>query len=361
MNNTIIPQEKITALRMQKQYLANQKANKKEYDQLFKDMSPVPVRYWSAPGDPPSISSRADFDDYQYNYKRRQNRDIVKGRFQNGSVGYVAFEEFELFIGLYKKDRGRLSRMQFELLDLIEHEDGITIGRMKKATGWFVKDITPELHKLQEAFLIFEDQTDNEGDRMWFTMESVFPEIDTKKYTQLDALKTVLLRFAKLNIIFDASSARSFYKISLNIIKEAADSLVNSGELINYNGRYMLKSDFDYLNSSESNNLKLEKSVIVLHRNDFLVKSNENIEQQDPRLLNKRFSHEKFGILQYILIDGEFHGALCGNFRFGPAELEDIVLDLPEDEKISRKSEILDAVYEHHSREASPLKKYCGK
>ena len=357
--NINIPEEKIIALRMRRQYLIkNKKANKEEYDQLFRDMSPVSVRYWSAPGDPPTISSRADFDDFEYNYKLRKNRDIIKGRFQNGSVGYIKFDEFEIFIGLYKKDRGRLSRMQFELLDLIEHEDGITIGGMKKATGWLVKNITPELHKLQEAFLIFEDQTDSEGDRMWFTLESVFPETDRNKYTQPEALKIVLPRFAKLNVLFDISMARSFYKISLNDIRQAADTLVNSGEFINYNGGYMLKTDFDYLNSPESDDLKPEKSVIVLHRNDFLVKSNENREQQDPRLLQNRFKHEKYGILQYILIDGEFRGALAGNFKFGPAILEDIVLDLPDGEKTARKEEILNAIYEHHDREASPLIKY---
>jgi hypothetical protein len=354
-----IHEDKITALRMQRQYLTEKKANKEEYNQLFRDMSPVPVRYWSAPGDPPSISSRSDFDDYEYNFKLRQNRDIVKGRFQNGSVGYVAFEEFELFIGLYKKDAGRLSRMQFELLDLIEHEDGITIGGMKQATGWLVKDITPELHKLQEAFLIFEDQTDNEGDRMWFKLENIFPEIDIKKYTRLEALKIVLLRFAKLNVLFDASMARSFYRLPLKEIQTAIDELVNSGELIGYGG-YLLKSDFDYLSSPESDNLKPLKSVIVMHRNDFLVKSNENTERQNPRLLKNKFKHEEHGILQYILIDGVFRGALCGNFKFGPAILEDIVLDLSDSEKISRKDEILDAIYEHHDREASPLKKYCG-
>lgn len=359
--NIDIPDEKITALRMQRQYLSDKKADKEEYNQLFRDMSPVPVRYWSAPGDPPSISLRADFDDYEYNYKLRKNRDIIKGRFQNGSVGYVTFDEFELFIGLYKKDPGRLSRMQFELLDLIEHEDGITIGIMKQATGWLVKNITPELHKLQEAFLIFEDQTDNEGDRMWFTLESVFPEIDIKKYTQFESMKIVLKRFAKLNVLFDVSMARSFYKLPLRELQTAVDGLVNSREFVCHNNKYMLKSDFDYLSSTESDDLKLQKSIIVMHRNDFLVKSNENREQQSPRLLKDKFKHDKYGILQYILIDGEFHGALCGNFKFGPAILEDIVLDLPESEKISRRDEILDAIYEHHDREASPLKKYCGR
>ena len=355
--NLKIPEEKIIALRMQRQYLTpDKKANKDEYTQLFRDMSPVPVRYWSAPGDPPSISSRADFDDFEYNFKLRKNKDIVKGRFQNGSVGYVKFDEFELFIGLYKKAIGRLSRMQFELLDLIEHEDGIGVAGMKRVTGWLVKNITPELHKLQEAFLIFENQIDNEGYRMFFKLESIFPEIDINKYAQADALKTVLLRFARLNVLFAASMARSFYKLPVKDIQTAIDELVSSGELICYdekNNAYMLKSDFDFLSSPESNGLKLEKSVIVMHRNDFLVKSNEHT-------LKDKFKHEKYGVLQYILIDGVFHGALCGNFKFGPAVLEDIVLDLHDGEKISRKDEILNAVYEHHDREASPLKKYCG-
>jgi hypothetical protein len=317
-------------------------------------MSPVPVRYWSAPGDPPSISSRADFDDFEYNFNLRKNRDIVKGRFQNGSVGYAAFDEFELFIGLYKKDPGRLSRMQFELLDLIEHEDGIGVAGMKRATGWLVKNITPELHKLQEAFLVFEDQTDNEGDRMFFTLERTFPEININKYTRHEALKTVLPRFAKLNVLFDVSMARAFYGLPLKEIQKAADELISSGELICRNDGYMLKQDYDYLNSPESDNLSLQNSVTVMHRNDFLVKSYGHI-------LKDGFRHGKYGTLQYILIDGVFHGALCGNFKFGPAILEDVILDLSDDEKIPRKDEILNAVYEHHDREASPLKKYCGE
>jgi len=346
-----IPEEKIIALRMQRQYLTDKKANKEEYNQLFRDMSPVPVRYWSAPGDPPSISSRASFDDFKYNFNLRTNRNIVKGRFQNGSVGYVdlvELDEFEIFIGLYKKDLGRLSRMQFELLDLIEHEDGIGVAGMKRATGYLVKNITPELHKLQEAFIIFEDQTDSEGDRMFFSFENTFPEINVKKYTQAESLKIVLKRFAKLNVLFDVYMAKSFYRLPLR------DLQINFDDFVCYDDKYMLKSDFDYLNSSESDELKLEKSVIIMHRNDFLVKSNEHI-------LKDKFKHDKYGVLQYILIDGVFHGALCGNFKFGPAILEDIILDLSDDEKISRKDEILNAVYEHHDREASPLKRYCGE
>ncbi|MCL2775705.1 MAG: hypothetical protein FWD71_20515, partial [Oscillospiraceae bacterium] len=167
-------------------------------------------------------------------------------------------------------------------------------------------------------------------------------------------------RFAKLNVLFDASMARSFYKLPLKELQTAADELVHEGIFVSYDGGYMLKTDFDFFNSPESDNLKLEKSTYVMHRNDFLVKSNENNNRQCPRLLKNQFKHPDYGILQYILIDGVFHGALCGRFTFGPAELEDVVLDLPEDEKIARKSEILEAIYEMHDREASPVKRYCG-
>jgi len=216
------------------------------------------------------------------------------------------------------------------------------------------------LISLIELTLIYEDQIESDWDRMWFSFETMFPEIDINKYTQSELLKIILPRFAKLNVFFDISMARSFYKLPLKELQTAADELVRSGEFVNYDNGYMLKSDFDFLNSGKSDNLKQEKSAYVMHRNDFLVKSNENSSHQHPRLLKSLFKHPDYGILQYILIDGVFHGALCGRFTFGPAELEDVVLDLPEDEKIARKSEILGAIYEMHNREASPLKRYCG-
>jgi hypothetical protein len=46
--------------------------------------------------------------------------------------------------------------------------------------------------------------------------------------------------------------------------------------------------------------------------------------------------------LQYLLIDGEFHGASVGHFRNGPYDLNDVVCDLPD--AMCRKGEILEAV-----------------
>ena len=48
--------------------------------------------------------------------------------------------------------------------------------------------------------------------------------------------------------------------------------------------------------------------------------------------------------LQYLLIDGEFHGASVGHFRNGPYDLNDVVLDIrPEP---ARREEIIAAIRE---------------
>ena len=47
---------------------------------------------------------------------------------------------------------------------------------MKRMTGLLVKQITPALHRLQEAFLVFEDQFDGEWDRGWYLFDEMFPE-----------------------------------------------------------------------------------------------------------------------------------------------------------------------------------------
>lgn len=46
--------------------------------------------------------------------------------------------------------------------------------------------------------------------------------------------------------------------------------------------------------------------------------------------------------LQYLFIDGEFHGASIGHFRNGPYDINDIICDLPNADE--RKNEIIKAI-----------------
>ena len=102
----------------------------------------------------------------------------TRRRFQGGTIGYVDRQDLSLYGSIYRKAPKALTQVQEELLALLRREGPMNIGLMKELTGLLVKEITPALHKLQEAFLVFEDQADNEWDRAWYLMEGEFPELN---------------------------------------------------------------------------------------------------------------------------------------------------------------------------------------
>ncbi|HRY77502.1 MAG TPA: hypothetical protein P5154_01915 [Candidatus Izemoplasmatales bacterium] len=345
----MLNKEDILRLYMERQHLLR-KADKAEYEKLFRMMSPVTTEYWSRPGDPPHLAHRAAFDDLRYNDDRRSRREIVKGRFQKGGVGYVCPDELDLFAGLYRTDLGKLTRQEFEILNLLEHEGSMNIRELKAVTGMYVKDLTPILHRLQEAFKIYEDQRDREWDRQWYAFENEFPEIDVRRYSRLEALKIVLMRFAQVHVCFDLEMARSFFRLPKEDLANALEILFDEGKL----GRIVIDGAEEYIGTDDKTFLEthdlpaMKPSVFLMHRNDFLVRSLEHE-------LKIQFRDPDHGVLFYLLIDGEFRGCLFGRFTFGPVELQVLKLDLDETEIARRKTEILAAVYRDIDPEASPL------
>lgn len=350
----MITWSEIIALRMERQHLMTP-VDKEGYQQLFLNMSPVPTKYWTAPGDPPTLPMHVDFDDYVYNSRLRAERKLLKGRFGGGSIGYVTQEDLEVYACLYKKEVTSYSDIQLELLELLKQEGPMNIGYMKELTKLLVKEITPQLHKLQEAFIIYEDQLDNEGDRGWYLFESEFPEVDLSRYTKTEALKVVLPRAAELLVFFDEVLLKSYYRLPLKLIKEAMTGLLKEGVIlpVTIEGKYgyMLKQDYDLLPTLQ---LTVPKSIVMLlQRNDFLVRAYADI-------LKEVYSSQ-WDALYYILVDGTFHGVVAGRFKFGPHIIEDVVLDLTVDERSARREEIIEAIYEVFDSLESPIKRFDGK
>ncbi len=340
-------EEKIVALRMERQHLTR-KADETEYINLYRDLQPGQNIYWNGFGDPPSLTYRADFDDIGFNRERQKSRGLVKGRFAGGNLGWIMPEDMEVFACLYRKKLDKPTYRQAQLLELIEREGPLNIKQMKESTGMLVKEITPALHRLQEAFLIYEDQYDGEWDRGWYKFEEIFPDIKLDKYSRCEALKILLLRFAYRLVWLDAETAMSFFKLPLKDIKSAAEALITEGVLTESDGGYLLKADIELLNIY---NGKPPKSVYAMHRNDFLVKS-------DERRLKEKYTHGYPDTLYYLLIDGKFQGAVAGKFRYTP-EVEDIMVELPEGEAAERKYEILQAVHALCGA-GNPIKRYMG-
>lgn len=325
------------SLRMERQCLIN-KADKAEYIKLYRDMQPGQNVYWDGFGDPPSLSFRAGFDDIEFNRDRQLKRRLIKGRFAGGNLGWIESSDLELFAALYRKPLTKPTPEQQHVLELIETAGPFNIQQIKEETGLLVKQITPILHRLQEAFLVYEDQYDGEWDRGWYRFDEMFPEIKTDRYTRTEALKIVLQRFAYRIVWFDIAMAKSFYRLPEKEIKPAVSELVDEGVLVASESGYMLKSDAELLTSYEPKPMSF---VYAIHRNDFLYKAHEHILKEMTTKLTEglAYDHEP---LQYLMIDGEFHGASVGHFRYGPYDLNDIVCDLPDAQ--NRKDEIIEAV-----------------
>ena len=339
--------DKITSLRMERQFL-HRRAGHDEYDTLYRDLAPGQSVYWQGFGDPPSLSFRADFNDMEHNRRRQLDRRLVKGRFQGGNLGWIPAEDMALFAGLARKPLVNPTPIQSAILSLIEREGPMNIALMKEMTGYLVKEITPVLHRLQEAFLIYEDHYDGEWDRGWYRFDEMFPDVDLAQYTREHALCVLLRRYAHRMVWFDAEMPKSFYKIPGKDIKAAVAALLAEGTLTEYEGGYMSKEDFAAM---ETYRATAYPGVFVLHRNDFLVKSNEH-------WLKVKYKHAEWDILQYLLVDGMFAGAVWGHFKNGPFVIEDV---FAEAKFAGRRDEILAAVYRVNSREHSPVQRFMGE
>lgn len=347
--------DKILALRMERQGF-NERLDRDEYLKLFQLMSPVMTMYWTMPGNPPVIQHRADFSDFHYNDKLRSRREIIKGRFQNGGVGYVFFDEIELFIAIYQKKIERFTPKMSEIISLIEHEGPINVKGIKEVLRMYVKDITPYLHKLQTAFLVFEDQKSVEWDRGFYWFPSEFPEVDFNRYTYIEALKIILLRFQTLMGWFEISMAESFYKIPKKDLLKAADELVKEEKLLSLSVGDALGfiGKEDYLNIDRFDLGTTNDHFFALNKNDFYVKAMEPT-------LKKLFPKTDFEPMYYILHKGMFIGAVYGKFRIRPDELEDVVLLKPFEHFTERKEEIIKAIGKTCDFDRSPLKRFMGE
>ncbi len=329
--------EKIVSLRMERQFLSR-RANESEYISLYHDTQPGQSVYWHGFGEPPVLSFRADFDDMEFNRSRQLERKLIKGRFAGGNLGWIEPDDLELFIALYRKPLKNPTDSQIRITELLEREGPLNIQQIKLETGMLVKEITPVLHRLQEAFLVYEDQYDGEWDRGWYIFSEVFPETNVDAYTRAEALKNVLKRFSYRLVWFDTAMAKSFYKLPEREIKNAVNELLSDGTLAECGSGYILSTDAELLKSYVPRKVHF---VYAVHRNDFLYRSHEHILKEYAKKLTEGLPYD-CEPLQYLLIDGEFHGAVVGHFRNGPYDLNDIVCDLPD--ALCRKDEIIDAV-----------------
>ena len=108
---------------------------------------------------------------------------------------------------------------------------------------------------------------------------------------------------------------------------------------------FVQKKDLDLTDN------EMPQSVFMLDKSDYLARA-------DLDELKDRFKGSE--VLQYLLIDGEWKGAVLGHWRIGPHDVEDVVLCLEEKEAEKRKDEIISAVRAGYPEETTRIVCFNG-
>lgn len=349
MNWTI---DQVIKLRMSRQGLLHPLAeatNEEAYMTLFKSLQPVAPVFFGRPGEPPSLVHRTVFNDSNMAFYLREKHVLVKARFQDGRVGYIVEDDLALYATAFRKAPSQMRQVHEDVYQAVKQSGGLTKEQLKEMLPYTAKEIGAALLTLQLAFLLVEEQIDSEWETGWLNFAGQWFEIASDEVSRQKAIEEVLLRFVKAMVFTNMEQFKSWSGFTTKTIQTVVHTALQTGKLkkteIDGLGEGWIcpadfeKSSEDIEDPGQTVYQKLEiaspRTVFMLDKSDFLVRAHL------PQL-KKRYSEKE--VLQYLLIDGHFQGAVLGHWRIGPHDVEDIIVDLAPEEAELRKNEIINAV-----------------
>jgi len=341
----------ILAERMRLQRLTEPLTAPEEYVKLFRLLQPVSTVHNACPGDPPSLRPRTHFDDAQEANRLRAQHAIVKGRFLGGRIGYVLADDLWIYANAFQRPLNRLNEIQRTVFRTLQSTGPLAPRQIKEETGLLNKQIMPALHRLQKAFLVYEDQVDSDWERGWYSFTSEWPEIELSEKGFKVAARQVLCRFLEGHVFATYEQLKDWSQLPgrslTTLLQEMEDAGIIAPRAIGELGEgWML------CRSGLSTKHDVGPSVFMLHKADYLVRSHASE-------LKRRFRQEE--VLQYLLIDGKFHGAVLGHWRIGPHDVSDIAVHLPAPQRTIRRKEILAVVGRRYGPPHSRILRYAGR
>jgi hypothetical protein len=327
-------------------------SNEEEYIRLFKSLQPVSPVHFTRPGDPPRLVHRTSYDDSTITSKLRKNHQLIKGRFLGGRIGYVLQEDLKLYATGFKKSLIKIKPIHEDILEVIRSSGGISKEQLKEELIYSAGEITKELKPLQEAFLVYEQQLDTDWDTGWFDFNTEWFDTNATEYEYDHAISRIILRFLRAFIFATTDQVKSWSQLNIRLIKQTINKLLEEKKIaeVEIEGLgvgYIRKEGLESLEFHEK-----PRSVFMLDKSDFLVRACMK-ELQDR--------YKGFEVLQYLLIDGEFQGAVLGHWRIGPYDVDDIKLDIDEKQAENRRQEIIEAVRRIYPSESTSILKYNGE
>ncbi|GGH15788.1 DNA glycosylase AlkZ-like family protein [Paenibacillus segetis] len=346
----------IIAERMKRQGLAEPLGDSKDeeaYIDLFRYLQPVAPPHFTRPGDPPKLVHRTQYDATEMASSLRERHSLVKGRYLGGRVGYVFEDDLKLYGTAFRKVITRFNRVHEDVLSAIREAGGLTKEQLKEELDYPAAHIGKALQDLQCAFILQEDQIDTDWETGWLDFAEEWFEIPKDPASQVEAQMKVILRFIGSMVFATEGQIKSWCNLPSKTIKELVRRLVEAERLVcieieGLGQGLMLEKDvavgdFHYRECS--------RSIHMLDPSDFLVRA--YLEELKSR-------YKGLEVLQYLLVDGEFQGAVLGHWRIGPYDVDDVILDLDATEAVSRQDEVITAIRKIYDPESCAILRYNG-
>ena len=336
--------------RLWRHHLVPQLSDESAYVELFRQLQPVSTVHNTRPGAPPSLVPRTTFDDKKLTDSLRGSGELVKGRFLGGNIGYVLAGDLHIYAHTFHRPLDGINEYQRLALSALRSCGPLTPRQIKEETGLLNREIMPALHRLQKAFVVFEDQSDSDWERSWFLFEEEWPEAVPIENQRSVAAREVLSRFLKINVFATFEQIRDWSRLPVGFLKTLItamqnDAVISAVAVDGVGEGYVLSEDAALRGPSPG------ESVLMLHRADPLIRLHASY-------LTRLFGKQE--TLQYLLVDGEIKGAVQGHWRIGPHDVEDVAVLLPQQERRRRREEILSVVSQVYSPPHSNVLSYCG-
>ena len=342
--------ESILAHRLRRHGLLSPVRGEGEYIELVRRLQPVTPVARDMPGAPPRLMHRCRGDDRALADGLRARQELLKGRFSGGRIGYVLAADFELYATAFRRPLKVRSSLQDRVLQVLGYHDGLSPRQLRLEMEVQHRKLMPALHRLQEAFLVFEDQSDANWDRPWFLLDAALPEVDLDRLSWEEAAMAVITRFLRSHVFATFPELKSWSGFTARGLAAVLARLEGEGlSPVRVEG---LGEGWTCVEDRDLEPARMEAGVFLLHRGDPLVL---------PHTAELKERFEGLEVLACLLIDGELSGAVCGHWRIGPHDVEDIVLTLPEGECMRRKDEILKEVARFYHPPGHEILRYAGR
>jgi len=341
-----VTRSQLLAFRARRQHLAPDARGYTPEDvfDILKELQPFPPIAGSMPGSAPHPRSRVVNYKDEWSQQWRAAAQLIKGRFMNGNVAYVADADFALYAAAFRRPlRAPIPRPALRILDLLEQEGPLPKVILQELSNFERGRLERTLTSLNRAFEVMEIQREVDWESPWDLRQRAYPNADLDAWEQVDAQAEVLCRFTKAFGPATFAEIADWSGWNQRTIHKLLDHLQTRHDVVSFEiegqsePAYFANEDADTLAAVEPVNAFL----VVLPSNDPFVLP------QWSRLKDQYLPYHLPYCYGVIVLDGEVAGAAWGRYKRRYIHIEELNLNPAIVHNSPQMDEVLAALASH--------------